>query len=63
MSIINFKMLIKITLFYVLNILISFLLSFRNINKLDIYLDNLKNALIYMFNNKKVFVVHYWGYL
>ena len=59
MSIVNFKMLVRTVLFYVLNILILFLLSFKNINKLGIYFNNLENALIYMFNNKKVFVVRY----
>ena len=52
-------MLIRITLFYVLNILTSFLLSFKDINKLNIYFNNLKNALIRTFNGKKVFVVRY----
>ena len=59
MNIINLEILIKTASFYVLNTLTLFLLNLGNINKLNIYLNNLKNALIHMFNDKKVLVIRY----
>ncbi len=51
-GIVNIKMPIRIASFDVLDTPTLFLLSFRDIDRLNIYLNNLENTLIYMSNSR-----------
>ncbi len=56
-GIVDIKMPIGIALFYVLDTPTLFLLSLRDIDRLNVYLNNLKNILVHVSDSRKVPVI------
>ena len=59
---VKLKLLISVVTFYIVNAKIPFLLCFKDIDRLQVYINNLENAII-LKTNERVLVIRRFGYL
>jgi hypothetical protein len=59
---VKLKLLIGVVTFYIVDAKIPFLLCFKDINRLKVYINNLENAII-LKTGKRVLVIRRFGYI